>query len=230
MRATLPFIQTKYREFNALIFKDELPHDLPMQISRARRALGLMKTHRTSRGPFGAKVTYSISISNCYDLSERELEDVIIHEMIHLYIAVNNLRDTGPHGKIFRTMMADINRRFFRNISVRTALDEETVNSDNRYRRHYVFVSIYEGKPHVTKCARTRLFELYRAFRDWKQIESFRLYVSTSPYFNRYPNSQTLKIYGTDPAELQKALSDAVELILTTRDGRECLAPVALVR
>lgn len=38
---------------------------------------------------------YCIRISTAFDLSERELEDVGIHEMVHYYIAVNNIRDTS---------------------------------------------------------------------------------------------------------------------------------------
>jgi len=50
-------------------------------------------------------------ISTVIDLPEREVEDTILHEMIHYYILSNQMQDTSAHGEIFMRMMKDINVR-----------------------------------------------------------------------------------------------------------------------
>lgn len=61
---------------------------------------------------------FKLQISTQIDLSECELEDTIIHEMIHYYIGVHQWRDTSAHGRLFRQMMNDINERFGRQVTV----------------------------------------------------------------------------------------------------------------
>lgn len=64
---------------------------------------------------------FKISISDYYIMTADQLEDVMVHEMIHYSIAYTGLRDTAPHGIIFRGMMDAINRRYGRHITVMTS-------------------------------------------------------------------------------------------------------------
>lgn len=125
MIATIPYIEEKYREFNDLIFEGNLP-PVAIQLSRARTFLGMLSSKR-KRNWWGKVEHYDfkLKISRYWDLPEREMEDTIIHEMIHYYIAVNKLKDTSSHGKIFRQMMTDINHRFGRNITISYRLSAE---------------------------------------------------------------------------------------------------------
>ena len=61
---------------------------------------------------------YCISVSNYYQLTLEEIDDVLIHEMIHYTIAYTGLKDTSPHGIVFRGMMDKINRTFDRHITI----------------------------------------------------------------------------------------------------------------
>src|SRR3712207_7148569 len=45
-----------------------------------------------------------------YDMTERQAQNVLLHEMIHYSIAYTGLRDTAPHGIIFRGMADKLNR------------------------------------------------------------------------------------------------------------------------
>lgn len=67
---------------------------------------------------------FAISISGYYDLTADELEDVMVHEMIHYSIAYSGLIDTAPHGTLFRTLMADFNERFGRHITISAHMRE----------------------------------------------------------------------------------------------------------
>lgn len=52
------------------------------------------------------------------ELSEDEIEDTIIHEMIHYYIGYNQLEDTSAHGAIFQQVMNAINEKYGRHLSI----------------------------------------------------------------------------------------------------------------
>ena len=52
------------------------------------------------------------------DLPEELVEDTILHEMIHYYIAFNHWSDTSTHGQLFRREMKRINEKGGRHISI----------------------------------------------------------------------------------------------------------------
>lgn len=118
MIATIPYIQKKFSEYNELIFGGAL--EMPtIKLSSARRSLGKLR-YLKKRSLFGG-VKYSnfcLLISKNFDLDEDMLDDTIIHEMMHYYIAVKGIKDTSAHGKVFRQMMKDINLRFNRHITI----------------------------------------------------------------------------------------------------------------
>ena len=101
MIATHEYVKDKFGEFNRLIFGGKLPL-LPICMSNARTFLGAC-TFKRKRNWLGKTVLYDfkLKISTRFDLPEKELEDTIVHEMIHYYIAVNKLKDTSTNGHIF---------------------------------------------------------------------------------------------------------------------------------
>ena len=119
MIATLPYIEEKYRAFNKEVFGGELPA-VRLELSRARSFLGALVSKRRRTWLFGPieHYDYRLRISTRFDLPETTLEDILLHEMIHYYIAVKNIRDTSAHGHAFRDLMKQINREYGRHISI----------------------------------------------------------------------------------------------------------------
>ena len=111
MKATVEYIEKKFEEFNRQMFAGKLPK-LPIELSNAKTFLGQC-AFKKRLTVFGKVKLYDfrMRISTRFDLTEREIEDTIIHEMIHYYIGVNNLKDTSAHGQLFRQMMNSINER-----------------------------------------------------------------------------------------------------------------------
>ena len=68
---------------------------------------------------------FVLRINTRIDLPEYVMEDIILHEMIHYYIAVNQLRDTSSHGRLFRREMARINADGNRHITISYRLSKE---------------------------------------------------------------------------------------------------------
>ena len=118
MTPTVPYLEAKFDEFNELIFEGKLPK-IPVALSKATTYVGIC-TYKVRRRLFRKPELYNfkLRISTRFDLSEAELEDTIIHEMIHYYMRLNGIKDTSAHGKVFRQMMADINSKYGRHIRI----------------------------------------------------------------------------------------------------------------
>ncbi len=130
MIATIPYIEHKFQEYNMLMFDGKLP-ELPIKLSRAKTSLGQLAFKR-KRTWYGKVVLYDfrLRISTQFDLPEKELEDVIIHEMIHYYIFVSKQKDKSAHGPLFRQIMKEINARYGRSVSISRKHKDLTATTD----------------------------------------------------------------------------------------------------
>jgi len=220
MTPTVEYVQTKIGEFNALVFSSCLP-PIPVKLTRARSFLGKVqyKKKRNVFGKVSGNTDFLMRISVMFDLSEKEQEDVILHEMIHYFIAFKGLKDTSSHGKLFRKYMEQINRDFGRNITVRHKTLPGTVNPKTmEVRPHYICISLLQNDSWgITVCAKSKIFELYRTLPRHYQIKQMSWYGSLDPFFNKYPRSKTPKVYKITQQELDDHLGTAQRMVC---DGR----------
>lgn len=213
MRATIDYIERKFLEFNQQMFEGKL-EPLPFRLSTARTFLGLLRFYR-DKFPDGTVLyrNFQFVISTRVDLPECEVEDIIIHEMIHYWILSNQMHDTSPHGEIFKHKMKEINQKFNRNLSVAYKVTKEEADRDNEVRQHFICVSrLNDGRCGVTIAAKTRLFRLWNSMSKFSNLVEQKWMVSTNPYFNRFPRSIKPKIYPVPNEELELHLKDAREL------------------
>lgn len=221
MRASLDYIKEKFQEFNELCFEGKL-QPLPFRLSSARTFLGQVAFMR-KRNPNGTwhYSNFVFRISTVIDRPEREVEDTILHEMIHYCILSNQMQDTSAHGEIFKRMMKDINARFNRHITVTHKTTKEEQDSDTRLRQHIICVIRFRNNQRgITIAAKSRLFEFWNQIPRLPNVAECNWYVSTDPYFNRYPRAVSLKYYPISPAELEEHLKGAQPLIKTGRTIR----------
>ncbi len=210
MKVTFQYALQKFNEYNQLCFDNCLPQ-IPIRISNSRRALGMFVHPRNypESAPRGVGEC-SLRISCRLDLPPNEVDDTIIHEMIHYYIWYEKLKDTSSHGPIFRKIMNQINTRYHRNISISHKCSAEEISSDTYNRNNYICVSRWRnGEVGITICARTKIFEINRIFKTIPDLLSLEWYWSRNPWFNKYPVSRTSKVYKIKPDELVTNLSTA---------------------
>jgi len=215
-------VQSKFQALNTLCFEGRLPA-VSIRMSSARSFMGKL-SWRQQRRLFGRPVNtdFVLRISTRYPQTEQQLEDTLLHEMIHYDIALHQLRDTGPHGPLFRQKMDDINRRFGRHITISHRRTEEEHRQDTEHRQHLVCVSrMRDGRVGITIAAKTRLFWLWDRMPLIPEISSLQWYSTTDAFFNRYPRSRTLRIYPVSLAELEPHLKGARPLY---REGRKIYA------
>jgi hypothetical protein len=119
MQIDIQWLQNNFARFNARYFSDLLP--VPrFGIGHSRTRLGTLSYKRKSRMGRSQYSDFAIQLSNYYDQSEHQFQSVLLHEMIHLSIACSGVKDTAPHGVVFRGMMQRLNRDGW-NIQVMTS-------------------------------------------------------------------------------------------------------------
>ena len=127
----MDYIQAHFDEYNRQYFGGALP-TLPIKLSHARGFLGkvtFVKRRSWLFGPYKNE-NFVLRINVKIDLPEEVVQDTILHEMIHYYIAVNQWKDTSAHGKLFRAEMARINKEGNRHIRISYRLSSEKQNID----------------------------------------------------------------------------------------------------
>ena len=119
MIPTVSHIQSRFYEYNVRFIGGTLP-PVPIKLSHARTFLGKLTFTKHRSWLFGPTryENFVLRINARIDLPEDLIEDTILHEMIHYYIAVNHLRDTSAHGRLFRHEMKRINAEGNRRITI----------------------------------------------------------------------------------------------------------------
>lgn len=217
MDITIPYIKRKFGEFNQQIFAGRLPMP-PIRLSHAKTFLGAcVYKKRTGKDGRVEKYDFVLRISTRMDLSEQEVEDTILHEMIHYYIGYNQLEDTSPHGVVFRKIMAGINAKYGRHIVIShkssKAQSEQVVDRHPRY--HVVaVVSFHDGRTGIKVLPRvlTSILRYYNGALASREVAAVRLFMTHDAFFNRFPNSSSLKVHFVPVDEIQSHLVGAEKL------------------
>lgn len=180
-----------------------------------------MMTCKKRVGLFGKKQfsNFALRISKRFDFEESELQDTLIHEMIHYYISYNQLQDSSAHGQLFRQMMNEINAKFGRhvNISHRTSKDErlQVIGSKPRP-RVFAIIQMHDGTEYI-KCVpriKQRIETMHRWLSSAPEIKTIEWYFSIDPYFALFPTSMGRRVQKIDPAEVQLHLKNATPLTM----------------
>ena len=116
MEITEDTIKEKFRKFNSDYFGKALP--LPkFTLLHSYRYLGYFLCDKII-GKRKLKHP-EIQISDYYDWNEKELDNVIIHEMIHYYLAYKHIDNELTHGEEFTKMADKLNKEYGFHISER---------------------------------------------------------------------------------------------------------------
>lgn len=214
MIATAAYVEQKFREYNAAIFGGVLSVP-PIRMSNARTFLGQVR-YKRRRKFLGKeeKYDFTLCISRRYDLPQNQLDDVIIHEMIHYYIDTRRMSDTSAHGRVFRSIMDGINRKFNRNITISARHAQPSPTDSKAESRLTLFcaVSLANGKTGVAAVARTRIFGMWDSFATSPDVRCAKWYASRDPFFAKFPRYRSPKVSIIPAEELDAHLKNAVPL------------------
>lgn len=229
MKADLMFLENRFDIFNRQIFSGVLPRPL-MHVSSARSFMGQFKVERKGSTLRKAVETYHLTLSDRYDLDERVLEDVVIHEMIHYYIHFKRIKDTSSHGQQFRKLMLDINRVFGRGITVSHRCSKEELESDDVKAHSIVCLcTMTDGRRLVCRVSQSKVFEIHRAFQDWDKVAEEQWFWVYGSYFNRYRRVLTPRLFSVDDEGLEVISSGTRLEFAEVSGGRMILRPAGRI-
>ncbi len=206
MIPSVEYLEERFDTFNEMCFGGALPR-IPIKLSGARGFVGRLqyKPVRDWRGRVVRCEDFVLRISKRFDLPEAEVEDTLIHEMIHYWIAFAGVRDSSTHGRVFRAKMKEINSLYGRHLTISHKSTPEELDRDTRVREHHVCVSrLADGRTAVTVAASTCVSKIRRMLRWSPTVRSSTWFESTDPWFNRFPRCRTAKLFPVDPEELEK--------------------------
>ena len=198
MIPTVEYIQTRFDEYNLRYFEGSLPM-LPIKLSHAKGFLGKVTFVRRKQGLFGGyrNENFVLRINVRMDLPETLIEDTILHEMIHYYIAVHQWRDTSTHGQLFRREMARINADGHHLTISHRLTDDQRAQAIIHKKRAVAIVRFEDGKTGVKVVPNQETH-----IRRWQQmamrrfpIRSIEWLQSDDDYYASFPSSMAMRIY-----------------------------------
>ncbi len=208
MELTAKILRDWFVQFNADYFDAQLP--LPqLTVGKARTQLGQFRCRKVRKGLFSAyKLTdFSIKVSEYYQLSERDYQQTLLHEMIHYYIAYKGVKDSSPHGRLFRQMAQYINEQGGWHITISERRSNLTIRDENVRRQSLLLLL-------STKAQRYYLSVVNPNYRNYlaKQAErspeivEYHFVVSTDSQYASWPQCRSLRGRHITLEEYQKLM------------------------
>jgi hypothetical protein len=194
MKPDLEQIAGWFDTFNRDYFGGGLPRPR-FALSRSRTRLGAMSCKKQLRGGRLQCTDYTIRLTTYYDQTERQLQTVLLHEMIHLSIAHTGLRDTAPHGVIFRGMMDALNRKYGWQLSVSTPMKGVPRTAATARNKTYLVLALEtaDSKCYLSvvnpRWARTLHSRLPRV----SAIRKYAWFHSRNDFFSNFPAVRSLR-------------------------------------
>ncbi len=212
MQIDIIWLRDNFRQFNKQYFGDNLPEPR-FFIGRSKSQLGSLAYKRGlilgkqifCRGNMAN--AFTLSMSNFYDQTEYQFRNVLLHEMIHLSIAASRVKDTSPHGVVFRGMMARLNREGW-DIRVMTRMEgtKKAYTGSKTIIRQFLVLAIEtrNGKRYLSSVNPKFAREINARLNEAKEIEAHHWYTTDNRWFENMPRVRSLRGRYVDAATYAK--------------------------
>lgn len=132
-------------------------------------------------------VSHLIIYQKDYDLSVRDIDDTLVHEMIHQYIIQNGLKDTSPHGLIFKEFMRRINEAFPDDVNITISAPILRLKGPGLTLHKLLLIQMNDGDCYCCKINPNKIDSFIKILynkRLLKQIRGYLLCKSYDRYFD----------------------------------------------
>lgn len=206
-----------FRRFDHDYFGGKLP--VPeLGLTRAKTRLGQLAYKRATRWGRTKLYDFKLSMSTYYDMTDLQAKSVLLHEMIHYIIGYTGLKDTSPHGVVFRGMMDNLNRKYGWDIRVMTSTKGWKVSEQVAEKKKakgpqtYLMLAIElkDGKFYLSRVNPGFARRIEKQLPMVRELRSHRWYTTQESYFEDYPQVRSLRgrrITKGDFEKLQNVLS-----------------------
>lgn len=189
-----------FRRFDHDYFGGKLP--VPeLGLTRAKTRLGQLAYKRATRWGRTKLYDFKLSMSTYYDMTDRQAKSVLLHEMIHYIIGFTGLKDTAPHGIVFRGMMDNLNRKYGWDIRVMTSTKgwkvsewaEERLKAKGPQTYLMLAIEMQDGKHYLSRVNPSFARRIESKLALVRELRSHRWYTTHEPYFEDYPQVRSLR-------------------------------------
>ena len=200
MIVTVEWMEEWFRRFDHDYFGGKLP--VPeLGLTRAKTRLGQLAYKRATRWGRTKLYDFKLSMSTYYDMTDRQAKSVLLHEMIHYIIGFTGLKDTAPHGIVFRGMMDNLNRKYGWDIRVMTSTKGWKVSERVEERQKakgpqtYLMLAIemQDGKHYLSRVNPSFARRIESKLALVRELRSHRWYTTQESYFEDYPQVRSLR-------------------------------------
>ena len=111
-------------------------------------------------------------------------------------------------------MMNEINTKYGRSISVSHKSTDEQKEALVDKKAHYHVVAVvafHDGRTGIKVLPRVlpSILKYYNGIQKVKEVLAVQLYMSNNTFFNRFPNSNALKVHFLEPEEIKLQIAGA---------------------
>lgn len=200
MIVTVEWMEEWFRRFDHDYFGGKLP--VPeLGLTRAKTRLGQLAYKRATRWGRTKLYDFKLSMSTYYDMTDRQAKSVLLHEMIHYIIGFTGLKDTAPHGIVFRGMMDNLNRKYGWDIRVMTSTKgwkvservEERLKAKGPQTYLMLAIEMQDGKHYLSRVNPSFARRIESKLALVRGFRSHRWYTTQEPYFEDYPQVRSLR-------------------------------------
>ena len=200
MIVTIDWMEEWFKRFDQEYFGGKLP--LPeLALTRAKTRLGQLAFKRASRWGRTKLYDFKLSMSTYYDMTEQQAKSVLLHEMIHYIIGYTGLKDTAPHGVVFRGMMDNLNRKYGWDIRVMTSTKgwkvSERVAEKKKAKGPQTYlmlaIELKDGKFYLSRVNPGFARRIEKQLPMVRELRSHRWYTTQESYFEDYPQVRSLR-------------------------------------
>ena len=200
MIVTIDWMEEWFKRFDQEYFGGKLP--LPeLSLTRAKTRLGQLAFKRASRWGRTKLYDFKLSMSTSYDMTEQQAKSVLLHEMIHYIIGYTGLKDTAPHGVVFRGMMDNLNRKYGWDIRVMTSTKgwkvSERVAEKKKAKGPQTYlmlaIELKDGKFYLSRVNPGFARRIEKQLPMVRELRSHRWYTTQESYFEDYPQVRSLR-------------------------------------
>ena len=189
------WLKANFERFNTQYFDGVLP--LPrLRVGRSRTQLGSMSCKRKTSWGRTKLYDFTIGLSNYYDQTEHQFQSVLLHEMIHLSIAVSGIKDTSPHGVVFRGLMQRLNRDGWDiQIMTKTRGYTKAYTGTATVIAQYIVLALEmtDGKRFLSSVNPKFVRDINRRLKTIPQISHYAWYTTSDRWFESMPKVRSLR-------------------------------------
>lgn len=211
---TVQHLEKLFNQFNDKFFNGELPA-IPIEIKRTRGRIG---TFEYSWRRVGKTKIYSpirIIISNYFNYPLHDIEETLIHEMIHYYICYKNIKDNNMHGRKFMALAYRISQ-IDSNYNVTKTYERDTEELELTHTptncTYYFLTYDYEGEQYFTRTSKNLIDRIVAKNNVCAnpKITNVTCYSTTDPNMSRY--TQRSSRFSTEPISYLSKISNITKI------------------